>query len=188
MRWLLQPAAPVAALVLAVVLLIAVSLLDPTPRVDHPAVVHSARLAVIFWGLATALLLLGVPARQEWLCAWLMFVVHVAASFHFAHDWSHAAAFRHTAAAAGVGEGLFVNYIFTLLWGADAIWLAASPDTYAHRPWWVGWVVHGFLAFIVFNATIVFGTATSRVLGVLVFAGLGIAVFRARPRSARVSS
>jgi hypothetical protein len=170
---LLQSAFPLVALLGGAGLVALEAAADPSPRADHPAVRHSALLAVLLWGFASALMLRKRPAGAAWLCAWLVFVVHVAAAFHMAHGWSHDAAFRHTAATAGVGEGLYVNYLFVAVWGADAVWLATWPRSHAARPRWVGWAVHGFLAFIVFNATVVFGSTAARVVGGLVFIALG---------------
>lgn len=173
----LQSAAPVAALALSLLVVVSGGLLESSPRSDHPAVRYSALMVVVFWGTASALIFRGYLARVEWVCAWLMLVAHVAAAFHFAHGWSHEDAYRHTAATAGVGEGLYVNYLFVAVWGADAVWLAISPRSYAARPRWVGWAVHGFLGFIVLNATVVFGSTAARVVGIVVALGLAAAAF-----------
>lgn len=92
---------------------------------------------------------------------------------HAGHGWSHAAAYRHTAEAGGFGAGVYVNYLFAAVWLADAAWMWAAPTAYRHRPRWVGVAVHGFLAFIVFNATVVFGTTPLvRVVSLLFTAAL----------------
>jgi hypothetical protein len=102
-----------------------------------------------------------------------MLLVHIAAAFHVAHGWSHAAAYEHTERTAGVGEGIFVNYLVGLVWGADAVWFAGNPVSYARRPRWIGWAVHGLLAFVTFNATVVYGTGLARWLGAFWFVLLG---------------
>jgi hypothetical protein len=176
----LQPIVSLAALVAGTALVLAGAVADPSPRLDHPAVRHSALLAVLGWGLAVGLMLSGRSARWAWPSAWLMFVVHVAAAFQLAHGWSHEAAYRHTEATAGVGAGIYVNYVFALVWAADAAWHAGCPRSHAARPRWMAWAIHGFLAFVVFNATVVFGSMASRLLGTIVFVGLGIAAVRRR--------
>src|SRR5262249_33262083 len=63
------------------------------------------------------------------------------------------------------GGGLYANYAFTLLWVADVIWWWRGLDRYEARPCSLNWAVLGFLGFMAFNATIVFGTQTVRWLG-----------------------
>jgi hypothetical protein len=41
-------------------------------------------------------------------------------------------------------------------WLADALWLCAAFDSYFARPRWLHWAVHGFIAFVVFNAAVLF--------------------------------
>ena len=130
----------------------------------------SVRLAVA--GYAARLLLdAGVPAgprsqklaRLIWTTAWALYLLHVAAAFHFYHGWSHTNAVHFTARqtweTVGIdwGGGLYANYAFSLIWTADvAAW------------WWIGWqypllhrrmyaAVQILFAFMVFNATVVFG-------------------------------
>lgn len=95
-----------------------------------------------------------------WTIAGGVFLVHVGLAFHYLHHWSHAAAFQHTAERTAqaigraVGEGIYVNYVFLAWWFADLVllWTWPAVRTSAYRG-----VVHGFFAFILFNATIVFG-------------------------------
>jgi hypothetical protein len=158
---------------------------DVQSDLRHPVVLVTALVAVCLWAAAACRMLRMRagdwrdgsralrPLRAGWLAGWLLLQVHVAAAFHLAHGWSHAAAYRHTEEVSGVGAGIFVSYLFGLVWGVDAAWLAGFPASYARRPRWVGWAVHGFLAFIVFNATVVYGTGVARWLGLVVFAALG---------------
>ncbi|MFO0847453.1 MAG: hypothetical protein U0871_02675 [Gemmataceae bacterium] len=122
----------------------------------------------------TGLLLCAVT----WLSGWGWLLIHTWTAFRLVHHWSHAAAFADTARTAGVGEGVYVNYLVLLVWGLDATWLAAAPERYARRPRWVGWVVHGFLAFVMFNATVVYGHWPTQWAGVGWFAILGLSVVR----------
>lgn len=162
----------------------------PIPGFWQPLVAKTARVAVLFWGLASVEMLRLTPTewadrsprrafvRFLWALGWATMVFHVAVAFDIAHGWSHAAAYRHTEETAGVGEGIYVNYLVVLTWGADAAWLAIGPGSYARRPRWVGWTVHGFLAFVTFNATVVYGTGMARWLGWVLFTLLGLFWFR----------
>jgi hypothetical protein len=100
-------------------------------------------------------------------------LLHIAVAFHAVHGWSYEEAYRHTAEVGGVGEGVYVNYLFVAVWLADVLWMWVAPDGYRRRPQWISLAVHGFLAFIVLNATVVFGTNPyARSVAVLFFAAL----------------
>jgi hypothetical protein len=114
----------------------------------------------------------GPLARMLWTAACLLYLAHVAAAFHFVHGWSHQAAYldtaRQTEALLGVryGGGLYWNYVFTLLWSADVAWWWYSPAGYRNRDRRLQAGVHGFLAFMFFQATVVFGRGLVRLFGV----------------------
>jgi hypothetical protein len=150
----------------------------------------TVRLAVALY-LFSLLLRLRSRGRPRWLTvarlAWtsgcIAFLAHVVAAFHFTHHWSHAAALEATAErTADVvgrhwGGGLYANYAFVLVWLADAAWWWSGLDRYELRSPLVEWIVQAFLAFIVFNATVVFGAGPARWLGVVGCVLLGLAVF-----------
>jgi hypothetical protein len=110
-------------------------------------------------------------ARGVWTAGCVLFLFHVAGAFQFYHHWSHTAAHaataQRTAELTGFewGGGLYANYAFTLLWMVDVIWWWRGLDRYETRPRWVHWAVQGFLGFMAFNGTVVFGTPTVRWLG-----------------------
>ena len=149
--------------------------------VGHPAIRDSARWPVFAWCLAWPLALARPPTdprplRAVWALGCALLLAHIAVAFHLGHGWSHAAAWEHTRATGGYGDGVFVNYLFALVWLADAAWAYVAFDSYLRRPRWLKWAVFGFLAFIVFNAAVVFGGPRSRVVTVLAFcAGLVVA-------------
>lgn len=95
-----------------------------------------------------------------WTAAGITFVLHVGLAFHFLHHWSHESAFRHTAErtdqamGVAVGGGIYVNYVFLLWWLADLLLLWVAP-AWRTRPYRIA--LHAFFAFIMFNATVVFG-------------------------------
>src|SRR5262249_39053832 len=88
------------------------------------------------------------------------------------HRWSHADAIevtaRRTAETVGLdwGGGVYVNYVFTLMWLVDACWWWITRARYENRPAWMNGAVYGFLVVIAFNATVVFATGPTRWLGV----------------------
>jgi len=136
----------------------------------------TALASVLFFALGFPWL--ELPGRETnkriaWAVGWLLCLIHVLLAFHFAHHWSHAAAVaataRQTAEAVGLdwGGGVWVNYAFLAVWGGDAAWRSLAPRRYWMRSRVLHWTIVGFLAFIVFNATIVFGGWGGRLVGVL---------------------
>jgi hypothetical protein len=139
--------------------------------------------------IALALYVLALCARPAsrvrqwaWTLGCLFYLAHVAAAFHFYHHWSHAAAYQHTARRTAEvvgldeGGGLYWNYAFTVLWLGDvvAMWIGWR------WPRWAGAAVQGFLAFMAFNATVVFGTGAIRWLGLAATVLLGAIYWRRR--------
>ncbi|HEV3005325.1 MAG TPA: hypothetical protein VGX78_12740, partial [Pirellulales bacterium] len=65
--------------------------------------------------------------RIAWTLGCLFYLAHIACAFHVYHGWSHAAAYRHTAEQTAAltgwnwGGGIYFNYLFTVVWLADAI-------------------------------------------------------------------
>ncbi len=115
-------------------------------------------------------------ARLAWTTGCAALVVHFICAFQFYHSWSHESAYvetaRQTAAVVSVnwGGGLFINYLVAILWTIDvAWWWFAGLSSYRHRPWILILLWHGFLIFIIFNATVVFKDGLTRWMGLLVF-------------------
>lgn len=114
--------------------------------------------------------------RRVWTAGMILFLLHVLAAFHWRHDWSHARALedtaRQTAEVTGLsrGEGLWLNYLVLLAWLADVVgwnWIRRHPPV--HRG------LQGFLLFMWFNATVVFGSGPMQLAGTLGFVLWGIA-------------
>jgi hypothetical protein len=169
---------------------VAALLTTPTTSTQHPAIFETALGMVLCWFAAVAVgvasrdpALVGVLGAPEvrllytWGCG--MCLLHVAVAFHVAHAWSHNAAWEHVDQTGGFGAGLYANYLFVAVWVADVIWAWVSLGCYLNRPRWVSWCVHGFMAFMVFNATVVFGTGVRRYFGAMLFAALGVLLVRA---------
>ena len=117
-------------------------------------------------------------ARWSWTIGCVFNILHVVCAFEFVHQWSHASAYRHTAeqtaALIGIhwGGGLYFNYAFTLFWLWDTIawWLRGVDFPYIAHGYF--WSVHAIFAFMLLNATVVFGPSGWRMTGIAVAAAL----------------
>lgn len=121
-------------------------------------------------------------ARLAWTVACAALLAHVACAFHFYHGWEHDAAYLDTARQTNEvfgldwGGGLYINYALMIGWVLDvAWWWLRGPDSYRRRfrPLMVAW--HGFLLFIIFNATVVFKSGPARWAGLAVCSGVCLA-------------
>lgn len=133
-------------------------------------------------------------ARAAWTLGCLLYLAHVACAFHFFHHWSHAAAVERTADQTAAvtgwhwGGGIYFNYLFTVLWAADAIALWLSPPEGYRARRWLETALQAFMWFMVFNATVVFGQGAVRWFGLagcgwlLLLAGSSAGKSRRRPR------
>jgi len=92
------------------------------------------------------------------------FFAHVASAFQFYHHWSHSGAHaetaRQTAQLTGwhSGTGLYINYIFGLVWLATIV----KPPRTGRI-----WIVRGFFLFMIFNGAVVFVHRPLRWFGLL---------------------
>jgi hypothetical protein len=158
-----------AFVILSLVASSALPLLEPVGAdVTAAEIKHTAFLPVVAW-CGGWLVAFGHNLRTIWAFGCALAIVHVAVAFHLGHGWSHAAAREHTRAVGGYGEGVYVNYAFVLVWYADAVWALVAFDAYRRRPRWLNWGVHGFLAFVMFNAAAVFGSPEVRRAFALMF-------------------
>lgn len=117
----------------------------------------------------------GTPLGIEiclWTIGWLLYACHVGLAFQFVHDWSHEAAWQHTAKetvrVTGVfrGEGIWANYVFTLIWALDVSRLAIAY--FQRRPTSPRLDRASYIVFVfmLFNATVIFGPAHYRWLAI----------------------
>ena len=119
--------------------------------------------------------------RLAWTTGCAALIAHFICAFHFFHHWSHQSAYidtaRQTAEVMSInwGGGLFINYAVAILWITDVTWWwLAGLSSYRRRPWWITLLWHGFLLFIIFNATVVFKDGLTRWIGLLVCLTLGL--------------
>ena len=156
----------------------------------HLATVWTARLCAGLWLASLAVAVRSgraETARRRWRGLWtagaVALLIHVLAAFHFEHSWSHEAAYEHTreqtAATVGVnwGGGLYFNYIAVVVWLADAAFLwRVTPLSRRQNS---GLAVDWFVAFMMVNATVVFGPWGWRPAGVAIVLWL-LFLFRKR--------
>jgi len=145
---------------------------------ELPALLTHATAGVAFLGYVIALTLrltVNRPrmnaGRSWWTAGCLMLFVHVACAFQFVHHWSHRTAYeataRQTAAVTGFdsGSGVYVNYAVMAAWLCDVLWWWLAPSRHESRSRTAEWLLQGFLAFVWFNAIVVFGHGATRWLG-----------------------
>jgi hypothetical protein len=104
----------------------------------------------------------GRTARSLWTLGCLFAAAHFAAAFHFVHEWSHSRAVEQTRIESGFGAGVFFNYLYLAVWLADVLWWHLLPAHYATRRRLIDGILHGYLAFIALNASVVFETGAIR--------------------------
>lgn len=130
--------------------------------------------------------------RIAWTAGFIACVCHVMLAFAYHHNWSHAAAFAHTAkqtaAVTGIdwGGGVYFNYLFMAVWGIDVCLAWFRVD------WWLNarryqLAMHTTFAFMMFNATVVFGPSRWRSLGAVFCSGL-LLVLAIQRRNYRAST
>jgi len=148
------------------------------------------RLALMGYALAVAAMLTSslndwrcmttrlMAARWLWSLAVFTYLVHVATAFHYRHHWSHADAFERTEQLTGFGPGIYISYLFSIVWTLDALFWWLAPDRYDRRSPWIGGLLHSFLAFILFNGAVVFAEGPMRWLALAGFGGLGVLLLR----------
>jgi len=147
-------------------------------------------LAGYFSGLAGLLLCRLQPNLQSvtrlvWTVACVFYLGHVVSAFQFYHEWSHQAAVFETArqtrevVGEAVGSGIYMTYLFTLIWVLDVTWWWLKGNSgYFKRTKTISLSIHLFLFFIVFNGTIVFEGGLLRWLSMMGFTLLVILWWR----------
>ena len=127
-------------------------------------------------------------ARWAWTFGCVFFIAHVAFAFGAFHHWSHAEAYRATARQTAEmiglywGGGIFLNYLFGIVWIADVAWWWLAPGSFARRSSLLAIAWHGFAFFMVFNGTVVFGSGAVRWFGLVISGSLIALWLRSRKR------
>src|SRR6185312_10642020 len=140
----------------------------------NPVIRHSAFPVVLVWPWGALLAFIpkcfpaesvrGIarPTRWAYSIGCILCLLHVAVAFHLGHGWSARAAYEHTERVSGYGWGVYVNYLFVAIWIADAAWAWIALEPYLHRPIGLSLLIAGSMAFLMINATIVFGHGAMR--------------------------
>ena len=146
---------------------------------EYSLIAWSIRLSMLLLVIVVACRIVGPKSLVEntvtktvWTCAFALFVVHVLASFHFVHHWSHSAAYRATAKQTlellgiEVGTGVYFNYLFLAVWAADVI---NAWTNFSVGRWMVQWLLRiglMYMLFIAFNGVVVFESGWLRAGGI----------------------
>lgn len=124
--------------------------------------------------------------RPLWTAGWLALVAHVVLAFALVHGWSWSAAYEHTAQRTEAlvgwnwGGGVWFNLVTVGVWGADVfrIWTRPPrPERSVQSAGWTRWsnyAVQSYIAFMMINATVVFGSRFAQFTGCLMCAGLAM--------------
>jgi len=131
----------------------------------------------------------AITARWLWTAGCALFLVHILSAFAFVHDFSHSAAYEHTAertaAVIGVrwGGGIYFNHAFALFWLVDVIlwWSKGTHWAYRSKVWY--WFVQAIFAFMFINATLIFGPAHWIWISVLLCGVVCLRVLTARSKN-----
>jgi hypothetical protein len=151
---------------------------------DELLTIWSVRLAVVcYLGRYLIDVMSTIDNRRQRQSRWLwtvgcvLYVIHVGCAFAFFYDWSHDRAYAHTAAQTQEivgwdwGGGLYFNYLFTIAWIADVVRQWSDIDNGGRSSRRLDLAVQSFMAFMVLNATVVFGPPFWMWIGV----GIGLA-------------
>ena len=162
---------------------------DEAMTLEHLLIAWSIRLSMLLFVLVIASRIVNpravvdnTIARSLWTIAFVLFVVHVLASFHFAHQWSHDSAYqaiaKQTLELLGfeVGMGVYFNYLFLAVWALDVInaWTPIAEGRRAVQ--WLLCIGLIYMIFIAFNGIVVFKSGWLRFVG-LVASALLLAAF-----------
>jgi hypothetical protein len=100
-------------------------------------------------------------------------LAHVVLALQLVYAWDQHLAFtaiaRQTYEQTGLdsGVGLYINYVFSSLWVADALSWWLFPQRYLRRSRWLDGILQFVFLFMFFNATVVFGKSPIRILGAI---------------------
>lgn len=124
--------------------------------------------------------------RGLWTVGWLALVVHIGLAWWLFHGASWRAAYEHTAQQTELaigwkwGGGVWFNLLTSVVWGIDLAVLWRTPLGVRRGTSWWDRACQGYLAFMIFNATVVFGSLPVQVAGGVICVGLGFAAVLGR--------
>lgn len=104
--------------------------------------------------------------------------IHILIAMGSHHHWSHASAVADTARQTedvyglAWGGGVYVNYVFVMVWLSELVWWRLAPQRYLNQPAWSRWALRGFYLVVVANAAVIFAAPDRLVAGIAVTAAL----------------
>ena len=164
----------------------------PEDSLEMTGTVWTARLMAGLWCLfwitridSRKTELKSIPLRTLWTAAGVALAVHSAWAFFVIHRGSQSEAWKHTARRTqevtgwNWGGGIVINEVLVVWWLLDAglLWRTPIPQQLQSRVYRL--MLHCVLAFLMFNATVVFGPSSYRWSG-LGFVGILAALAKLR--------
>jgi hypothetical protein len=174
-------------------------MLAPT-TIAESASLWAIRIAMVLMVIAFAAELRGAKSTHRivsivWLLGALFAMGHSLGALWTFHHGSQAAALESTAEQTQqllgfrFGAGLYINYLFVVVWLFDAMLRSITPTRYVMLPRWYRATLNGFLIFIAINGAIVFKSGWIRAIGIVCVVLLcGLAVVRMRDGQASRAS
>ena len=110
-----------------------------------------------------------------------LYMGHVLLAFGLHYDWSHATAYAETATQTEAltgwrwGGGLYLNYLFSAVWGVELGWWRWAPESYERRAHGAELAMRVFFLFMIVNGAVVFVSGPQRWLGVAIVGVLLVA-------------
>jgi hypothetical protein len=101
----------------------------------------------------------------------VFFLGHVTCAFQYFYNWSHAIAYADTARQSkeltgwDSGSGLYINYVFALVWISEVLWQWIAFRGNSLRPSFWSWAVRALFLFMIFNGAFVFVRGNMRWFG-----------------------
>ena len=108
----------------------------------------------------------------------ILLAIHIVLAMAVRHGWSHTAALEETARQTNDvfglnwGGGVYVNYLFAVVWISELFVWRQWPEGYASRPDWIKWSLRAFYFVMIVSADVVFATGWRRLMGAGILAVL----------------
>jgi hypothetical protein len=144
--------------------------------------------AVLYWMVWLSLIAFAageLAKSRRYAGAWsisatgaILLAVHIVVAMAVRHGWSLESALEATARQTNDmfgfnwGGGVYVNYVFAMVWIAELFVWRQWPEGYASRPGWIKWSLRVFYVVIIVSAAVIFATDWRRWLGAAILAVL----------------